>query len=322
MFVIYVVAVALALLAVRISLLGSKKALINWVANSSLFYYMYKRQLAAKHAEKGFHVAFFETGILDGAATVVTIPFLHDNYAYILVDKATGECAAVDVADPQVVLDVWNQLSRKCRDTPPLRLKYILATHKHFDHAGGNRKLQAVLSTATIVGGILDNVQGATKHTWHGDTLKVGSLTLETLAVPCHTMGHVAFYVTTANHQGAGCVFTGDTLFVAGTGRFFEGNGEQMYRNLYDILGRLPPTTLVFCGHEYTLNNLSFASYLEPENQAVCAKIAWAIDQRVAGRPTVPSTLAEEKLINPFMRVHEPTVAKVRLHENCRDMSS
>ncbi|KAH9125987.1 hypothetical protein LEN26_001003 [Aphanomyces euteiches] len=311
----YVVGLALTLLAGRMYLLGSKKALINWLANSSIFYYMYKRQLAERHASRDFKVESFETSILNGAATVVTIPFLHDNYAYILIDHATGECAAVDVADPQVVLDVWQDLDRrKKHTTTPLHLKYILATHKHFDHAGGNRKLKSALSTATIVGGVLDNVQGSTKQTWHGDKLKVGSLTIETLAVPCHTMGHVAFYVSLVNHEGVGCVFTGDTLFVAGTGRFFEGNAEQMYRNLYEVLGRLPPSTLVFCGHEYTLNNLSFASYLEPNNEAIKAKIEWAMGQRAKGLPTVPSTLMEEQTYNPFMRVHEPTVAQRTKH--------
>ncbi|RLN99049.1 hypothetical protein DYB28_010165, partial [Aphanomyces astaci] len=183
--VLYVVGLALAALAVRIYFLGSKKALINWIANSSIFYYMYKRQLAAHHASPDFNVTSFETTILDGAATVVTIPFLQDNFAYILFDHATGECAAVDVADPQVVLNVWRALvAHRSPPSHPLTLKYILTTHKHFDHAGGNRKLKAALTSATIVGGVLDSVQGSTKQTWHGDKLKVGSLTVETLAVP------------------------------------------------------------------------------------------------------------------------------------------
>ncbi|RHZ07268.1 hypothetical protein DYB31_012169 [Aphanomyces astaci] len=183
--VLYVVGLALAALAVRIYLLGSKKALVNWIANSSIFYYMYKRQLAAHHASPDFNVTSFETTILDGAATVVTIPFLQDNFAYILFDHATGECAAVDVADPQVVLNVWRALvAHRSPPSHPLTLKYILTTHKHFDHAGGNRKLKAALTSATIVGGVLDSVQGSTKQTWHGDKLKVGSLTVETLAVP------------------------------------------------------------------------------------------------------------------------------------------
>ncbi|RHY75018.1 hypothetical protein DYB38_013483 [Aphanomyces astaci] len=196
--VLYVVGLALAALAVRIYLLGSKKALVNWIANSSIFYYMYKRQLAAHHASPDFNVTSFETTILDGAATVVTIPFLQDNFAYILFDHATGECAAVDVADPQVVLNVWRALvAHRSPPSHPLTLKY-LTTHKHFDHAGGNRKLKAALTSATIVGGVLDSVQGSTKQTWHGDKLKVGSLTVETLAVPCHTMviPHISIVVS------------------------------------------------------------------------------------------------------------------------------
>jgi hydroxyacylglutathione hydrolase len=103
-------------------------------------------------------------------------------------------------------------------------------------------------------------------------------------------------------------VFTGDTLFVAGCGRFFEGTPEQMYRALVEILSALPPETRVYCGHEYTVNNLKFAATVEPSNQAISDKLAWAQAQRSADKPTIPSTIAEELTFNPFMRVREPTV--------------
>jgi len=105
-----------------------------------------------------------------------------------------------------------------------------------------------------------------------------------------------------------GVVFTGDTLFVAGCGRFFEGSATDMYRALIEILGTLPSTTQVYCGHEYTVKNLKFAATVEPSSAAVSEKLAWAKAQRDKGQPTVPSTIAEEFTFNPFMRVRESSV--------------
>jgi len=105
-------------------------------------------------------------------------------------------------------------------------------------------------------------------------------------------------------------VFTGDTLFLGGCGRFFEGTAEQMYEALVNILGKLPPDTKVFCGHEYSLQNLRFGLHVEPDNQSIKDKIEWCNEMRnsTPAQPTVPSTIAEELQINPFMRVGQPTV--------------
>ena len=103
-------------------------------------------------------------------------------------------------------------------------------------------------------------------------------------------------------------MFTGDTLFVAGCGRFFEGSANDMYQALVEILGKLPLSTHVYCGHEYTVKNLKFAATVEPDNPAVAEKLAWAKAQMGKGQPTVPSTLAEEFTFNPFMRVRESSV--------------
>lgn len=103
-------------------------------------------------------------------------------------------------------------------------------------------------------------------------------------------------------------VFTGDTLFIAGCGRFFEGSATDMYRALIDVLGVLPPSTQVYCGHEYTVKNLKFAATVEPNSRAVADKLAWAKAQTDSGKPTVPSTIAEEFAFNPFMRVREGSV--------------
>lgn len=115
-------------------------------------------------------------------------------------------------------------------------------------------------------------------------------------------------YVFVESEGEPGVVFTGDTMFVAGCGRFFEGSANDMYRALIEVLGTLPPSTLVYCGHEYTVKNLKFAATVEPKSAAVADKLAWAKAQRDKGQPTVPSTIAEEFTFNPFMRVCENSV--------------
>ncbi|EQC26047.1 hypothetical protein SDRG_16113 [Saprolegnia diclina VS20] len=307
----YLFLAGLAYVALRLYL-TPRKILINWVANSHLYYYFHLRQVRQRHATPGYKGTSHEAAAFDGHAAIVTAPFLDDNYAYLLIDKASGDCALVDPADPYALLDVWREVVLRYRNEHniTLRLKYILTTHKHFDHAGGNKILAAEFPDVVVVGGILDNVLGATKLTWHKDALMLGSLHIETLALPCHTIGHVGYYVTAPGKSKDGCVFTGDTLFVAGTGRFFEGNGDQMYRNLHVVLGGLPKTTNVYGGHEYTLENLAFALFVEPENEAVQAKIEWAIAQRKKRLPTVPSTLADEWATNPFLRTDVPAVAQ------------
>lgn len=121
--------------------------------------------------------------------------------------------------------------------------------------------------------------------------------------------GHICYYVQTPARDYK-AVFTGDTLFLGGCGRFFEGNAEQMHTALIGKLSKLPDETNVFCGHEYSLQNLKFGSHVEPENVDILSKIEWSKAKREAGEPTVPSTIGEEKMINPFMRVVTDSVQK------------
>lgn len=120
------------------------------------------------------------------------------------------------------------------------------------------------------------------------------------LHTPCHTKGHICYYVESENETA---VFTGDTMFSGGCGHFFEGTPDQMYRALIEIIGTLPDKTKVFVGHEYTVNNLKYAAHVEPNNKKIAEKLSWAQKIRNENKFTVPSTIAEEKLINPFMRV-------------------
>ncbi|XP_065706576.1 hydroxyacylglutathione hydrolase, mitochondrial isoform X1 [Patagioenas fasciata] len=230
---------------------------------------------------------------------VELLPALTDNYMYLLIDEETKEAAIVDPVQPQKVLDAVKKHG--------VKLTTVLTTHHHWDHAGGNEKLVKMATGLRVYGG--DSRVGAlTQKVSHLTSLKVGSLNVKCLSTPCHTSGHICYYVTKPNSSEPPAVFTGDTLFVAGCGKFFEGTPEEMYRALIEILGSLEPETRVYCGHEYTINNLKFARHVEPNNISIQEKLAWAKAKYDSGEPTIPSTIAEEFTYNPFMRVREKTV--------------
>ncbi|NWT25075.1 GLO2 protein, partial [Cardinalis cardinalis] len=230
---------------------------------------------------------------------VEILPALTDNYMYLLIDRDTSEAAIVDPVQPQKVLDAVKKHG--------VRLTTVLTTHHHWDHAGGNEKLVKMEPGLHVYGG--DSRVGALTHrVSHLTALKVGSLSVKCLSTPCHTSGHICYYVTKPNSSEPPAVFTGDTLFVAGCGKFFEGTPEEMYKALIEILGSLDPRTRVYCGHEYTINNLKFARHVEPRNPSIQEKLAWAKAQYDSGEPTIPSTIAEEFTYNPFMRVREKSV--------------
>ncbi|KAJ7386289.1 hypothetical protein OS493_010695 [Desmophyllum pertusum] len=191
------------------------------------------------------------------------------------------------------------------------------------DHAGGNVELTELVKGLTVCGGD-DRIGALNKTVAHGDQLKslavamasappptskllgklVGNLDVQCLFTPCHTSGHICYVVS----GQPSAVFTGDTLFVAGCGKFFEGRPPEMYKALIEILGKLPHDTLVYCGHEYTVNNLKYAVHVEPENPEIHKQIEWAKNKREAHEPTVPSTIGDEFKFNPFMRVQEESV--------------
>ncbi|MCW5889364.1 MAG: hydroxyacylglutathione hydrolase [bacterium] len=235
---------------------------------------------------------------------VVPIPQLSDNYAYLVVDPATRAAAVVDCAEAGPVLDAVTAQG--------VRLTTVLATHHHYDHVGGNADLLATLPNLRVYGSAGDapRIPGITNQLGDGDPVEVGSLRARAILIPAHTSGHVAYYFAEA-----GAVFTGDTLFAGGCGRLFEGDAAQMMASL-GKLAALPDATRVYCGHEYTLKNLQFAHELEPGNEALTRKLAAVETLRRDGKPTVPSTIAEEKATNPFLRVDSPELsasARVRV---------
>jgi len=226
------------------------------------------------------------------------LPALDDNYMYLLIDQNTNKAAIVDPVEPEKVVSAVKEEG--------VTLTTVLTTHHHWDHAGGNAKMASMVKGLTVYGGD-DRIDALTNKVNHGDEFKIGALKVRCLFTPCHTAGHICYFVT-GDEGEPPAVFTGDTLFVGGCGRFFEGNPQQMYTALVEILSKLPMETKVYCGHEYTVNNLKFAENVEPNRKEVQDKLAWAQTKRSRNEPTVPSTIGDEKTFNPFMRVLEESV--------------
>lgn len=245
---------------------------------------------------------------------VIIIPVLEDNYSYLLIDKSTNTAAAVDPVEPDKVIAAAKELG--------VTITTVLTTHSHSDHSGGNNEMKKKIEGVIVVGGAGDRVEGANVEVKQGDTVKVGSLTVTVLSTPCHTPGHVCFFV---KHPQGGerdskeegkedsyhpVVFTGDTMFVGGCGNFNKGTPQQMANNMLNVLGSLPGNTLVYVGHEYTMKNYAFGLFAEPDNKELHTKHIWATEQRKKNLPTVPSTIKDEWATNPFMRVREPSIQK------------
>jgi hydroxyacylglutathione hydrolase len=231
---------------------------------------------------------------------VEAVPVLDDNFSYIVYDGSSADKpgAIIDAAEPQKVLSKVADLG--------VKVTHVLTTHHHGDHSGGNEELRSLLPSIPVVGGKGDHVPGATLEVDQGDSIELGQVKLQVLSAPCHTSGHVLYFGQDSTNKKV--LFTGDTLFIAGCGKFFEGTAEQMNKALNDTVAGLPEDTEIYCGHEYTVSNLKFAIHAEPDNQDVRSKLEWAEKTRSEGKFTIPSTIAEEKKTNPFMRVNEKSI--------------
>jgi hydroxyacylglutathione hydrolase len=224
---------------------------------------------------------------------VVPVPCLRDNYAYLV--HREGEAACV-VVDPSEAAPVEAALARE-----GLTPRALLATHHHLDHVGGIQALADRFAGIEVVASRVDGarIAGVTRLVDDGEHLAIAGLAVAALAVPGHTLGAVAFAIGDA-------VFTGDTLFVGGCGRLFEGTAAQLHASLTERLGRLDPATRVYCGHEYTLANARFALHLDPGCEPAKSLLDRAIEAAARGEPTVPSTIADELAHNPFLRPLAP----------------
>jgi hydroxyacylglutathione hydrolase len=223
------------------------------------------------------------------------IPVLRDNYVYLVREPDSGATAVVDPSVAHPVLEVIAETG--------WRLTHILNTHHHHDHTGGNIEIKAATG-CTIVGprADRDRIPLIDVEVGDGESYEFGRESALVYDVPGHTRGHIAFWF-----RGSRALFSGDTLFLMGCGRVFEGTFAQMWNSL-GKLKALPPETRVYCGHEYTQNNARFALTVEPGNQALIARARKVNELRAAGHSTIPGTLAEEFATNPFLRADEPSL--------------
>lgn len=220
---------------------------------------------------------------------IVRIPVLDDNYVWLVHEPDSGETLVVDPAVAAPVL--------AAADARGWRISQIWNTHWHPDHVGGNLEIKAATScTITGPAGEAEKIPGLDRAVSEGDTVSLGTRTARVIDVPAHTAGHNAYVFDTEK-----AAFVGDTLFAMGCGRLFEGTAEQMYANMQK-LGALPDDTAVYCAHEYTLSNATFAVTVEPDNRALAARYAEVKAMRERGEPTVPTSIGAEKATNPFMR--------------------
>lgn len=219
-----------------------------------------------------------------------------DNYIWMLHDGA--EALVVDPGDAAPVLDALAARS--------LRLAGILVTHHHADHVGGLLELSAHLK-GPIFGPAREKMPVPVTPCQGGDRVSLLGQQFRVIDVPGHTAGHIAFYLEAPLDAAAPLLFCGDTLFSGGCGRLFEGTPAQMFASL-QTLAALPGNTRVCCTHEYTLANLRFARELEPANTELAAYQQWCLERRQHELPTLPSSLALELQINPFLRCGEPAV--------------
>lgn len=234
---------------------------------------------------------------------VNAIPAFKDNYIWLI--ETSGHCYIIDPGD-NLVVHQWLQKHDKT-------LSAILVTHHHNDHIGG-------------INGLLDHypipVYGPDSHyipqithpLRDGDCLSLPGLYLQVMAIPGHTMDHIAYFAE--NKEQAPMLFCGDTLFAGGCGRIFDGTAGLLHQSL-ERLSQLPSSTQVFCAHEYTLDNLRFAQAVEPENKILKQRAVIERGKRSLGHATVPTTIANERATNPFLRCQVDSVRKkVGMHYN------
>jgi len=223
------------------------------------------------------------------------IPCLNDNYSYLLCDEHTNIIAIIDPSDfiscDEIIKKKYNKLD------------YILNTHHHFDHVGGNQKLKEKYKSKVLGSEIdKDRIPGIDIFLKDKQNFKLGNSSLEVIFVPGHTKGHIAFYFKEEK-----IVFTGDTLFSLGCGKVFEGTNDQMFNSL-NKLKNLPINTKIYCGHEYTKKNLEFCLEYDSNNKFLKKKNNWIKSKIESNSPTVPVSIDEEKKTNIFLRCNEPSI--------------
>ena len=228
------------------------------------------------------------------------IPCLQDNYAYLIIDEKKNIGCVIDPSESAPIIEYLEKNK--------INLKFILNTHHHFDHVGGNKKLKEKYG-ANVIGfkGDKDKIPGIDILVDDQEIWKYESFESKIIHIPGHTLGHVCFYFY--NNKS---IFTGDTLFSLGCGRIFEGTYSQMYESLKKIKD-LPQDTQVFCGHEYTIQNSKFCMLHDKNNENLKKKIKEVKKKLQNNLPTIPSTIKDELECNIFLRSNNiETFSKLR----------
>ena len=217
------------------------------------------------------------------------IKCLEDNFSYLLIDEITKFTVVIDPSEAEPIIKKIESLN--------LKLKFIMNTHHHYDHVGGNKELKK-LYNAKVIGFDQDKhrIPGIDISVKNNEIWKDDIFEAKIFHIPGHTLGHICFYFFNEN-----ALFSGDTLFSLGCGRVFEGTHEEMFNSL-QLIKNLPLNTQIYCGHEYTLKNSDFCLKHDPKNKALISKIENIKSQLIKGRPTIPSTLEEELKTNIFLR--------------------
>ncbi len=226
---------------------------------------------------------------------IYPVPAFRDNYIWIIHD--TVHVVIVDPGDAAPVIDYL-----ELHQLQPIA---ILITHHHGDHTGGNQRLLERYELP-VYGPLQEKIPTVTHPVREGDRIQLASLalTLDVIEIPGHTHGHIAYFIAA---QPENRLFCGDTLFSCGCGRIFEGAPQQMYDSLQKLVS-LPDNTLVYCTHEYTLGNISFARTVEPGNDDLRQLEQRANEMRQLCLPTLPTDMATEKACNPFLRCQQPEI--------------
>jgi hydroxyacylglutathione hydrolase len=219
---------------------------------------------------------------------VVAVPAFADNYIWLVHDQASGETAVVDPGDAAPAIAEAEQRG--------WAITQVWNTHWHPDHTGGNLAVKAA-SGCTVSGPAAETIAGRDVALAEGAELRIGDHRGRVIEIPGHTLGHIALHF-----EEDRIAFVGDTLFAMGCGRLFEGTPEQMFTSLTRLTA-LPDHTALYCGHEYTLANARFAAHAEPDNPAIAARLKQVEELRSAGQITLPTTVADERATNPFVRV-------------------
>jgi len=226
---------------------------------------------------------------------VITIPALGDNVIYVVRYDAK-DSFVVDPGEASAVLGILKKHG--------LALTTILLTHHHGDHVGGASELKRKTG-CEIIAGYKGHSRDVNKVVEDGRILSMGEAKIKVLATPGHTRSSVCYYMQPCDTISKGMLWTGDTLFVGGCGRLFECDPQTMWDSLLK-LALLPDDTLVYCGHDYTVDNYEFALSIEPDNQAVRQRLDDVRQVQRRGRQTVPSSILQEKATNPFLRADSP----------------